>query len=696
LLIFGSVAGAADPFPSAKPETVGLAAKDLDALTDFVAGFARSDTIVGGEVLIIKNGHTVLRRGFGWKDRDKKQEMPVDAIYCIRSMTKPVVGVAIQMLVDDRKLSIDDPVAKYLPAFDNEKSRAITIRELLTHTGGLKLSTLAEVGFDRFKDVRGLADLIGKNGPELKPGTRFNYSDDGADTLTAVVGAVSGKPAEQFIQERILDPLGMADTICVLKKDDPRLPRIATAYAGAKGAWVKFFAPDDKPIFPFFLGSQGMYSTTTDYARFLKMIADGGTWEGKRLLSKEAVARILTAPENTPLPTGFDGRTTTYGQLMEIYIDKDRKVRAFGHGGSDGTHSYAFPEKNLFAFYFTQSRGTLTGLDFEKEVGRRLVEPGKAVVDKKLDAKAVEPFLGLYWMDEVKCPLEVLVRDGVLWVVLPWQAELELAAGDKPEKWTAKLNPAIAIAFQRDGSAPAHTLALTQAPAAFHMPRLKPEAGLPTADAILKLRNEKLGADKLATLGAVRAKGTIEQSTKKSGTVEVLFDGMTHYRNQATFGAQTGVRGLDGETVWMVSAGRPPAKPEGELTAQARFDHPMWAAADWKPLFESIEVLKRFEADKTPALMLRAVPKGLPARYLTVEESTGRLMGDRHIEIFPGIGRLGKDVQYRDFKDVNGVQLPTKITETYPTPLIGRFERTYTGFETKVTLPAGAFAMPAK
>jgi hypothetical protein len=176
----------------------------------------------------------------------------------------------------------------------------------------------------------------------------------------------------------------------------------------------------------------------------------------------------------------------------------------------------------------------------------------------------------------------------------------------------------------------------------------------------------------------------------------VLFDGMAHYRNEATLGGQTGDRVVNGDTVWVVSGGRPPVKLEGELAAQARFDHPMWSASDWKPLFESIEVLKRFEVDKTPAVMLRAVPKGLSARYLTVEESTGRLMSGAHIEVVPGIGRLGKSVQYRDFKDVKGVQLPTKITETYPTPLIGRFERTYTGFETKVELPTGAFALPGK
>src|SRR5262249_13019170 len=284
-----------------------------------------------------------------------------------------VVGVAVQMLVDEGKISLDDPVAKHLPAFDNDKSRAITVHHLLTHTGGLKLSTLLTVGLKGVASVRQLADRIGENGPEFRPGTRFNYSDDGADTLTALVGAVAKKPAEEFLQERLFDPLGMKDTICVLNKDDPRIGRVASAYSGAKGAWTKFWAPGQDPIFAYFLGSQGLYSTTADYARFLKMLADDGRWGDKQLLSKEAVARIRTPVRET----GFDGRVSGYGQLMQVYYDKAGKVGALGHGGSDGTHAYAFPEQNLFVLCFTQSRGNATSLDFEAALHGLLIEPGK-------------------------------------------------------------------------------------------------------------------------------------------------------------------------------------------------------------------------------------------------------------------------------------------------------------------------------
>src|SRR5262245_11830901 len=443
----------ANPFPASTPESQGLAQKNFDTLAEVIRGFIKDERIVGAELLVIKNNRTVYHRGFGLKDKDKKTDMPTDTIFCVRSMTKPVIGAAIQILIDEGKVAIDDPIAKHLPAFDNDKSRAITVHQLLTHTGGLKLSSLLTVGLKGVSGANELAEIIGKNGPELKPGEKFQYSDDGADTLTAVVAAVSKMPAEQFVQERILDPLGMKDSICVLTKDDPRIDRVATAYGGATGAWKKFWAPGEPPIFSYFLGSQGMYSTPTDYARFLRMIADDGKWNGKPILSKEAVARIRKPEQDrSGIPTGFDDRRCAYGQLMMLYVDEAGKVRAFGHGGSDGTHAYAFPEKDLFVLYFTQSRGNLTSIDFEPAVHRLLIEPGKRafVADKTVDPKTVESFLGLYWFEAPKGPVEVLVRDGRLRAEFPWQAEVELKPSDDPNRWVAVLNPALSIEFQRD------------------------------------------------------------------------------------------------------------------------------------------------------------------------------------------------------------------------------------------------------
>jgi CubicO group peptidase (beta-lactamase class C family) len=127
-------AAQAEPFPAATPESQGLDPKALAALADTVRGFVEHDEVVGAELLVIKGGHTVLHDAFGWKDREQKAPMVRDTLFCVRSMTKPVAGTAVEMLIEEGKLKLDDPVARYLPSFDTDKARAITIAQLLHHT----------------------------------------------------------------------------------------------------------------------------------------------------------------------------------------------------------------------------------------------------------------------------------------------------------------------------------------------------------------------------------------------------------------------------------------------------------------------------------------------------------------------------------------------------------------------------------
>jgi CubicO group peptidase (beta-lactamase class C family) len=235
-------------------------------------------------------------------------------------MTKPLVGVVAQMLIEEGKLTLEDPIAKHLPAFDNDKSRGITLQQVLSHTSGLPLSSLLKVNYRTLKGVRDVADLTGKNGPQFPPGSRFNYSDDGTDTVGAVVAEVSGQPLDEFIQRRLLDPLGMTDTSPLVKPDDPRLERFASAYSGAAGQWTKISEPSKAALFPYFLASQSLYSTPRDYAKFLALFLDEGKANGKSLLNAAALRRILTpAPKAERfLPTGFEGYRLHYGQLMML------------------------------------------------------------------------------------------------------------------------------------------------------------------------------------------------------------------------------------------------------------------------------------------------------------------------------------------------------------------------------------------
>src|SRR6185503_11588162 len=135
-----AAADAADPFPPASPESVGLTTSHLQAIVKQIRDWVDDDQAVGAEIHIIKNRKTVLHETAGWMDRENKVAMKPDTIFCVRSMTKPVVGAAIQILVDEGKIGLDDPAAKFLPSFDNDKSRAIKVRHLLNHTSGLPLT----------------------------------------------------------------------------------------------------------------------------------------------------------------------------------------------------------------------------------------------------------------------------------------------------------------------------------------------------------------------------------------------------------------------------------------------------------------------------------------------------------------------------------------------------------------------------
>jgi CubicO group peptidase (beta-lactamase class C family) len=379
-LLCGSVAAEEKAaFPAATPESQGVSTAAVRQLADEVGDHVKAGTIGGGELLVIKNRKTILHEAFGDRDRDDKLPMERGTIFNIRSMTKPLTGVAVQILADEGKLRLDDPVAKYLAGFDNDKSRTITIEQLLQHRSGLPLTIITKK-IDEYADLQAQAKAIGEKGPQFKPGEKFWYSDAGSDAAAAVVEQVGGMRIDRFVSERILQPLGMADSFYPSKADDPRKKRVASLYFGTPSKWTRIWKPShDASMYPFPWGSQTLYSTPADYARFLTLWMDGGVAGGKRLLSKEAMARILTPVSNMktlgsdePAPCGFFGLKPYYGQMSMLYASGDTpakaKVRAIGHGGSDGTGAWAIPAEDLIVCYFTQSRGQATTIRLETTI----------------------------------------------------------------------------------------------------------------------------------------------------------------------------------------------------------------------------------------------------------------------------------------------------------------------------------------
>lgn len=352
-------------FPRSTPEEVGMSAPGLERAVNEVRGMVERDEVVGAVLLVIRRGRLVLHEAVGFADRETGEEMRVDHIARMRSMTKPLLGTAVLMLVEEGRLTLDDPVHRYLPAFDNDLpgARDITVYHLLTHTSGLTGSIYATVGGTPYGTLREAVDAVGERGPEWLPGTDYWYSDPGSSTLGALVAEVSGTSAEDFIQHRILDPLGMDDSFLNLAPPGhPGRERFASTYQrGDDGSWERYWDRSMEQVVPFFRASGGMYGTAMDYARFMKAMADGGSLGPARLLTPESV-EIATRP-HTHLqldPEDAASRRSLYGLHWTVFTDRadPETPGTFGHGGSDGTYAWYDPAEQLLGVWITQSRGS--------------------------------------------------------------------------------------------------------------------------------------------------------------------------------------------------------------------------------------------------------------------------------------------------------------------------------------------------
>ena len=330
--------------------------------------------IAGAVTLVVSKDRVLHLESIGFADVAAKRPMTPDALFWIASMTKPVTGVAVLMLQDEGKLSVADPVAKYLPEFTalktpSGKSANLTITQILTHTSGLGEATGPAV-----QQAHTLADLvpIWLAAPmQYEPGEKWKYTQSGINAASRIVEVVSGMAFDVFVQKRIFEPLGMKDT--TFYPTDAQRARLATAYEKNKDSGALEPVPAradygtrDRPP----QGNGGLYSTGPDYARFCQMLLNGGTVEGHRYLSAEAM-KLLSTPQTGDLPTGFF-QSETYGNRGANYgwgiatcvlrtphegVAAMLSPGTFGHGGAWGTQAWIDPVKGIAYIMMVQRSG---------------------------------------------------------------------------------------------------------------------------------------------------------------------------------------------------------------------------------------------------------------------------------------------------------------------------------------------------
>lgn len=335
------------------------------ALQPFVA----SNWLAGAVAVVVGSNGVVSSDAVGFADVAAKQAMQEDALFWIASMTKPFTAAAFMMLVDEGKVSLDDPVTRYIPQMGNlwvaesrtndtmtlkRQARPITLRHLLSHTSGLPFLTPILSDDLTSQPLNQQVLSFTMNPLEFQPGEGYRYSNQGIDTVGRVIEIVSGMPYETFLQKRIFDPLGMRDTTFFPTSSQAR--RLAKAYGpnADKSGLQETALPYMRPPFDrpgrYAEPGGGLFSTGADLARFCQMLLNKGQWGGQRLLSEAALAEL------TKNQTGRPGQK--YG--LGFAVDCDGHG-AFGHGGAAATNMTVYPDQGLALVWLVQVKGGYPG-----------------------------------------------------------------------------------------------------------------------------------------------------------------------------------------------------------------------------------------------------------------------------------------------------------------------------------------------
>jgi CubicO group peptidase (beta-lactamase class C family) len=346
----------------------------FDAIPARMEEFVAEHQIAGAVTLVGRQGRVVHASAVGMADIDAQRQLATDSLFGIMSMTKPVTATAVMMLVEEGKLALDDPVAKYIPAFADARTKdgqpvvGLTIRRLITHTSGLTGDQSCPVSLEA------TAAELAKRPFEFQPGEKWAYGP-GLNVCGRVVEIASGMAFDEFVAQRILQPLGMSDT--TFRLSTPQHERLATLYA-LEGQQLKpapRWSDADKFINP----SGGLFSTAADMARFYHMILAGGEYDGKRLLRPESVKQMTTV-QTGDLATGFTpGNGWGLGWCI---VRKPEGVTGmlspgtFGHGGAYGTQGWVDPQRKA-VFVLMIQRSNLPNSDasdIRREFQRLAVE----------------------------------------------------------------------------------------------------------------------------------------------------------------------------------------------------------------------------------------------------------------------------------------------------------------------------------
>lgn len=370
LLLFSFLLSAQSTFEISNPELQGVSSEKLKILNDAMHKFVDNNDISAIQTAIVKNGKLIHFDSYGNSDISDQDSLENDDIFRIASMTKPIVSVALMMLHEEGKFKLNDPVYKYIPEFKNltvkkrKKTKPvknhIKVVDLLRHSAGLNFRGPEDYRKTINLTLEEYTKEAVKEPLKFEPGTTWWYSY-ATDICGYLIEVLSGEKLDDFLKNRIFDPLEMNDTFFELPAK--KLDRLTTLYVvGDNKELVSF---DSKANTPFkdkvilLNGSGGLLSTTEDYLKFSLMLLNNGSYKGQQLLNKETLD-LMKFDHSLGLKykkLAF-GKKKGFGLGFEVVKEDGTKFGSkgtFGWGGMFGTYFRVDPKQNMIMIYMTQS-----------------------------------------------------------------------------------------------------------------------------------------------------------------------------------------------------------------------------------------------------------------------------------------------------------------------------------------------------
>jgi len=370
----------------ASPESVNVSSDRLARIDKVIQQGIDSGWIAGATGFIARDGKVVYNKALGFSDIEKKTVLKNDDIFRIASQTKAITSIAAMMLFEEGKFLLDDPISKYIPEFSNPQvidkfnpadttfttikaKREVTVRDLLTHTSGIDYAGIGSAtmnavyakagiptGFVSEKIVLGeKIRALGKLPLVHNPGERFTYGLN-SDVLGYLVEVWSGESLDSYFRKHIFEPLGMNDTYFYIPEEKKERLVKVTLEDGNKPLSVVSDSFVNYPIAEgtYYSGGAGLSSTTVDYAKFLQMLLNNGTYNGKRLLARRTVD-LITSNQIGALNVGRD----KFGLGFEITTSEGQtrlgiSEGSFSWGGYFSTNYWADPKERLVCLLFIQ------------------------------------------------------------------------------------------------------------------------------------------------------------------------------------------------------------------------------------------------------------------------------------------------------------------------------------------------------